>query len=92
MKRTDLLNTITYDFDNGFRVDIVDDKEEDLFIAWLYHKDYPVKSLMLGLPKKRPIEDGEMTLEQCVKIVEDNLLNESFIEDYIEEFMDYVVV
>lgn len=39
-------NTTTYDFGNGYRVDIV--KMKNYYEAWIYHDDYGVKSMMFG--------------------------------------------
>ena len=88
MKRTDLFSTITFEVGDGFMVDIVDNKEEGLFEAWLYHKNYGVKSSMFGEPKKQKVKDDEMTLEQFIESVEANLLTEDYIGDYAEEYMD----
>lgn len=44
----------TYEFDGGFRVDIVE--TSDTYEAWLYHKDAGIKSLIIGgVPKNKPL-------------------------------------
>ncbi len=49
---TDSCPTMTFEVgDTGFMIDIVDDLENDSYEAWLYHRGYGVKDMMIGMPK-----------------------------------------
>lgn len=76
----------TYEADDGFMVDIVD--KDDAFEAWIYHKDYGIKDLMWGEPKKNTIfgEPFTQTLQGFKSLVEANL--EAYAGDYREDHMD----
>ena len=41
------IKTVTYDYDDDYRIDIVSLPEEGRE-AWLYHKGYGIKQLMFG--------------------------------------------
>ena len=73
--------TKTYEYRDGFLVDIVDSGDE--VSAYLYHKNYGVKDLMFGLMKK----DVESE-EELKEMITNNLTNQSFIENYTEEYMN----
>lgn len=73
--------TKTYEYRDGFLVDIVDSGDE--ISAYLYHKNYGVKDLMFELMKK----DVESE-EELKEMITNNLTNQSFIENYTEEYME----
>lgn len=79
MTKTDI-KTSTYNVGEGFFVDIVDLKE--IYEIYLYHETIGVKELMFGLPK------GSITFKNCIEIVERNLENENYIQNYIYDYMD----
>ena len=57
-----------------FNIEIVKE-EKDVTEAWLYHKNYGIKSLMFGLTGKVHV----------MEIVEPNLPD--YVESYIDEYM-----
>lgn len=67
----------------GFKVDIID--KGDMFDAWIYYKNYGIKSYMFGWPKEQ--HDGTWTLEGFINLVEMNLYEDAI--HYAEEYMDY---
>lgn len=79
MKKTDI-KTVTYDYDDDYRIDIVSLPEEGRE-AWLYHKAYGVKQLMFGAL-------SETTDEEFLKMVEDNA--EYYLADYVEQVIEGV--
>ena len=83
MKMNSYYQTITFEIENepGFMVDIVENANE--YEAWLYHKDYGVKSLMFGSEKKQ--HNGKADF--C-DMVEANLINQPYINNYMEEYMN----
>lgn len=76
--------TTTYKYNNSiykdFYIDIVD-KNNGLYDVWLYHKDIGIKAYMFGLYKK--YFDNYDEFLNCIKC---NLENESYIQDYINEY------
>lgn len=73
--------TWTYKYSDGFMVDIT--KHDNIFEAWLYHKDYGIKELVFGVD----VSDVP-TLEEFAEMVQGNLENENDIDGYIEDYMD----
>jgi hypothetical protein len=84
MKKINIV-TRTYALDDEWLVDIMDNKEEDIFYAWIYHKDYCVKDMMYGWPKHQPT--GLVT---DLKTFKEMVLCgwEDYAESYREEYMD----
>lgn len=72
--------TETFLFDEDFFVDIVDDGET--YSAFLYCVRYGIKDHILGAPK------SQQTKSDFIKIVEMALLNDNYIADYMDHFMD----
>lgn len=85
MKKANIATT-TYEVGDGFMVDIVE--LPDTFEAWLYHKQYGVKDLMLSSPKQHRRFGKVYTkpLEDFLKLVEANV--EDYIGGHEEEHMD----
>ena len=81
MLKQEKSNIKTYSFKFGFMIDIVDNKTT--WDVWLYHKDVCAKNFLFGLYKK--YFDNYDNFLECV---ENNLLNESYISDYIDEYKD----
>lgn len=72
------IKTSTYEVGNGFLVDIVVTESEHE--AWIYHKDYGIKSMMWGgLNSSETIEDFKALVEANVP---------EYAEDYMSEYMD----
>lgn len=59
--------------------DIVVDYNDDYYEAWLYHSRIGIKEFMFGC---KCFADFEF-----IKMLKDNLENESYIDDYREEYM-----
>ena len=80
LKRNETAMCATFDYKDGFKIDIC--LEEDGFwVAWLYHRDYGIKTGMFGQ------SSAEMGFAEFVELVEANLETEGYIEGYIEDFM-----
>ncbi len=67
-----------YEHDDDWRIEIVIDDED--YEAWLWHKDYGIKSLMFGCPKEQ--QDYDYFLELVEFSIPD------YIEGYLEEYGD----
>ena len=85
MKRRDDIVTSTYEWRDGFLIDVVRKTDHrnntPMFEAYLYHEGYGIKMHMFGL--KQTDVDG---MREFLHVVESNLLNDYYIEDYIEEY------
>ena len=77
MKKSNF-KTETFTWDGGFMVDVV--TTSDTYEAWIYHKDYGIKELMFGMPKK------QQSYEKFIEIVEWNVDDDIFA--YMEQHMD----
>lgn len=80
------INTLTYKYKGGFMVDIIVTKDE--FEAWIYHKNYGIKMLMWGEPKKnfRFGKPYTQTFNDFKELVEFNI--DEYAESYAEEYFD----
>ena len=67
----------TYDIDENFRLDIVE--ENEMYHFYIYHKNYGVKMSMYGLYKK------DTSIADTVSIVDDA---KEYIEIYTEEYIN----
>lgn len=79
------VKTETYDVGEGFMVDVVEDGE--MFVMWIWHKDYGVKNYCFGSPIEN-YQNGEphtVTKEEFMESVEANI--QDSIEEYREEVM-----
>ena len=73
--------TKTYEYKDGFRIDIVIDTDKQEYEVFLYHERYGIKDMMWG----GMIEDGlDPMIEMIVVILE----NGTFIADYAAQYMD----
>ena len=79
MIKLEYIKTTTYACDGGFFVDLIENRRGKLHEAYIYHKDYGVKSLMFGCPV------SETKHYQFFAMVLANL--EEYKQDYIEEYM-----
>ena len=72
--------TETYCDDNGYIVDIVSINMGTEYEAWIYHKDYGVKSFMYGMMSTdiTKAEFTEMALAQYV----------DYVYEYNNQYMD----
>ena len=71
--------TTTYIYDDNYRVDIVRQSMESgdvLTEAWLFHKDYGIKTFIFGMVNE-PLDQVMESLEACIKLD---------IESYKERF------
>ncbi len=82
------LETITYDVDEGFMVDIVYDPNKARYEAWLYNKEYGVKMHMFGLPKLQESDNKLLDHRDFLEIVKNNLESEGYIQLYMKEYFD----
>ena len=71
--------TETYWYQGGWFVDIVTTPEE--YKAYLYNKEYCIKSLIFGVPKK---QQRYQTFLQMVELSVDEHI-QYYIEDYFEK-------
>lgn len=79
MKKLSNYKTEAYSFGVDFIVDIVE--TTDCYEAYLYEKHCSIKDLIFGMPKE------QQSKKEFINIVEANLLNDNYINDYKEEFM-----
>lgn len=77
MERLNEIKTETYTL-CGFIVDIVENSED--FEAYIQKTGYGVKSLVFGMPK------NQQTYNDFLDLVEINLLNEPYFEDYENDY------
>lgn len=78
---------VTYQFTESIYVDVerIKVKEDDVLQFWLYHKDYSIKELMIGI-KKDDIGTGKTwdTIEDVILLeIEDSVA--SYYVNYIEQ-------
>lgn len=79
MKTMDDVVTRTFMVEN-FRVDI--QIWDDRYEAWLYEKSIGIKEHLFGISKDK------INYTDFVNLVEGNLENQSFIDDYVEKYMN----
>ena len=87
MRKTSDIIITTYNYKNGFMVDIVDDIKKKYFYAWLYQANIGIKSLLFGVPKHQEYTGTDTTFDGFVEMVEANLENRNLIDVYEEEYM-----
>ena len=83
LKRTDEKATL---YEHGdYRVCVIE--TDDVFEAWLAHKEYGAASLMFGWPKVQPVEpDKVYSLNEFLDMVANSLEKyEAFCPDKIED-------
>ena len=79
MKLTSIGKVIeTYEIENGFYLDI--QEKEDTLEFYIYHKDYAIKKMTVGIIK----EDLDCDV---IELIQSNI--ENWIEGYKEGVMDY---
>lgn len=81
MRQVSISTIATYEDDEGFRVDIVHNTEDDhpTYEAYIYHALYGVKEFMYGML------DTDVTLEQFTEMVLNDVTEYSayYDEDYM---------
>ena len=86
MTRTDI-ETITYEYRDGFMVDIVktvNDGIGDYWDIWLWHEDYGYKEYLFGIPMNTEIP---ASMEQVLEQITVNLDQEDYLVKYRDAFM-----
>ena len=83
MKEIERIKTRTYEAENGFYVDIVhhtlrQNGAEPLYEAYLYHKQYGIKSLMFG--------SNDKDYQNFLAVVMNNL--PQYMEYYEDDYFD----
>jgi len=79
MKKIINYTVTTFIYKNVWRIDIVNNKST--YEAWLYHKDYGIKTLMFGA--EASYHDS---LAEFIEVVEVNA--DDYIKIYKEEYVD----
>lgn len=72
--------TETFDVGEGYLMDVITMPSNEMYEAWIYHKDYGIKSLMFG------ISQNDMTYEEFIETAYCN--TDDYISFYEEEYMD----
>lgn len=80
MKRITEITTESFEYDDKYRVDIIDNKKEELFEAWLYNHNIGVKTYIFGVPYS-----SCRNKESFMYLVKINLENENYIAAYEED-------
>lgn len=79
-----------YEYDDDFRVEVVTGDEN--YEAWLWHKDYGIKSLMFGMPKsQQSYEEFLDTVEATIVMDITQYANEYMDEEDTDDIMDYLI-
>ena len=77
----------TLNCDDGVHmVDVVENCNDGIEF-WLYHRDYGVKSMMLGL-SKADLERENRSFDDLIEMVEANLEGDSYLADYDNAYVD----
>lgn len=87
MKQTDI-ETVTYEYKNGFMVDIVktvNDGVGDYWDIWLWHEDYGYKEYLFGIPMNT---EPPANISQVLDQITVNLENEDYLQAYRKQFME----
>ncbi len=87
MMRDYNIKITTYDYRDGFKVDVIENIEKEVIEAWLYHKDCGIKELMFGVPKHQESTGLSITLDGFLDMVEANLESQNYIDNYEDEYM-----
>lgn len=75
--------TFTFDMGDGWMMDIASyDNGNTYWEAWIYHRNYGVKSLMFGCEKQKTCQD----LDAFIEMAEVNFNDHKTL--YEEEYMD----
>ena len=79
LKKTRKINVETYTV-NDWRIEIVTNKFEHVYEAWLYYKDITVKDYIFGVDMDRTSK------EDFIKLVEGNIVDyfASYYKEYIK--------
>lgn len=79
MKKAKGIKVTTYEAENGFMVEVVDDDNSETYEAWIYNRTISQKMMMFALQK------WAVSRKEFLETVEKNL--PSYIEDYEKEYM-----
>ena len=80
MKRITEVTTESFEYDNEYRVDFIDNKKEELFEGWLYKHNICVKIYMFGAPYRFCLN-----IESFIDLIKTNLENENNIAAYEDD-------
>ncbi|SER79666.1 hypothetical protein [Lachnobacterium bovis] len=77
--------TTTYKYDDKYLIDVVENKEEEFFEAWLYGKENTQKLAILTVPTTNiEFKDMVLTDSAFLALVDSSIHNEHLIEMYEE--------
>lgn len=80
----------TYDIGDGFYVDIVLDRETQMYDYWLYNKDYDIKIVCIKLPKYPDYKGFKAEMIKNCRDAErylDYILSENYKTYYRDKYM-----
>jgi len=80
MKRVTEVTTENFTYNDEYRVDITDNKKEELFESWLYKQNYGVKTYMFGAPYSFC-----RNKESFIDLIKTFLENKNYIAAYEKE-------
>lgn len=75
------MTTATFTYIDGFYVDVVINGNRVDY--WLWHKDYGIKQFIFGIENNK-----NLSVNQLIELVNDNLECGDYIEAYEQEYMD----
>lgn len=86
MEKLDSIITTTYQYNDKYLIDVVENKEEEFFEAWLYAKDNTIKLAILMVPKNN-IEFKDIVLNESafLALVASSIEGQNMIEMYEAE-------
>ena len=86
MEKLDSIITTTYQYNDKYLIDVVENKEEEFFEAWLYAKDNTIKLAILMVPKNN-IEFKDIVLNESafLALVASSIESQNMIEMYEAE-------
>ncbi len=84
MKKTDI-KTKTYEYKNGFYIDIV--FWPDVVEVWLFHKKCGIKDYLFGLGMDNLLTQHFLkNPAELLELIKNNLVNQDFIASYKENY------
>ncbi len=78
------IETTTFDIDEGFMIDVVFDQDREVYEAWLYHKDYIIKTCILGCPVDDPMV-GKTDFDEFMNILRERLEEEDLVHSFVTD-------
>lgn len=90
-KKIESITTTTYEIIDGFRVDIINEADKEMYYAYLYHENYGIKDMLIGCPYYQTPDvnrENFLTEEAFTKMIFSNLFRGcEYIHSYVEEYM-----